>query len=341
MKIAALDIGGANVKGALLDGPAFTLPFALWRRPRELPQFLSNVLGERAGGAGLLAVTMTGELCDCFETKAGGVRHILESVREARDAALPGAEVLVWRTDSRFAGLKEAQDDPLPSAAANWLALACFAAELRPGGRGILLDMGSTTTDIVPLADGRPAPEGLTDTERLLSGELVYTGSRRTPVCAVVRELPYRDRPCPVASELFATMLDVYLILGAAPEDPDDCDTADGREATRERARERLARMIGADRTSFSAEDAALAAQAAAGVQSVLVRSALHRVTVQGPSLDFAVIAGSGEAVLGPLTEGIARERIFLSRLLGPEASAAAPAVALARLAAGGNNLSR
>ena len=42
-----------------------------------------------------------------------------------------------------------------------------------PTGNSILIDIGTTTSDIIPLTDGRPVPYGLTDRQRLESGELV------------------------------------------------------------------------------------------------------------------------------------------------------------------------
>ena len=90
-------------------------------------------------------------------------------------------------------------------------------------------------------------PHGCNDTDRLLAGELVYTGVGRTPICAITDWLPWRDARCPVAAEVFATAADAYVILGDLPEQPTDTSTADGRPLTKEFARERLARMICAD----------------------------------------------------------------------------------------------
>ena len=136
--------------------------------------------------------------------------------------------------DGQFHLIAAILENPLLAAASNWLALATIAARLVGQGGGLLIDVGSTTTDIIPLIDGNPAPRGRTDTERLGSGELVYTGVRRTPVCALADRLPFGGVPTGLAAELFATTHDVYLTLGALPEKPDDTDTADGRPATRE-----------------------------------------------------------------------------------------------------------
>src|SRR5205085_10035094 len=138
-------------------------------------------------------------------------------------------------TDGRFVNTTQARRDHLKTAGANWLAAATYAGRSATDGGAILIDVGSTTTDIIPIWNGVPCPAARTDWERLKSRELVYTGVRRTPVCA----LTDGDG----AAELFATTLDVYLILGKIPEDSTNLDTADGRPATIDLAHARLARM--------------------------------------------------------------------------------------------------
>ena len=111
------------------------------------------------------------------------------------------------------------RESAAPPAAANWHALATFAGRLVPDRPALLIDIGTTTADLIPLNEGVPVPVGRTDRERLQSGELVYSGVKRTPVCALVSEIPFRGQLCPVAAEFFATTLDVYLALGLIPED--------------------------------------------------------------------------------------------------------------------------
>ena len=89
-----------------------------------------------------------------------------------------------------FHDVSAIQRDPALAAAANWLALATLVARLVPDDVGLLIDVGTTTTDLIPLDHGRAAARGRTDTERLQNGELVYAGVRRTPVCALATELP-------------------------------------------------------------------------------------------------------------------------------------------------------
>jgi (4-(4-[2-(gamma-L-glutamylamino)ethyl]phenoxymethyl)furan-2-yl)methanamine synthase len=330
MSLLALDIGGANIKAADGLGYAHSHPFALWRAPEQLAGQLAHVLGN-APPCERLAVTMTGELCDCFATKADGVRHILAGTTEAAARRL----VRIYLTDGRLATPEFAAELPRLAAASNWHALARFSGRFAPRGAALLIDIGSTTADLIPLVGGRPAAKGSTDTERLLAGELVYTGVERSPVCAIVREVPYRGKSCPVAQELFATSLDAWLMLGAIAERPDDCHTADGQTATRQAAQARLARVIAADATEFNEHDALAICEAIAAAQLNQLIQAARRVIAQfaEPPRTY-LVSGQGEFLARRLIELLpAAAVVSLTEKLGSEASRAAPAHALAVLA--------
>jgi probable H4MPT-linked C1 transfer pathway protein len=323
--ILGVDIGGANLKAASA-GVARLQPFALWRQPQQLPDALRQMVSELPGSE-VLAVTMTGELCDCFATRRDGVHAILDAVEQVA----AGKPVQVWTTGGRFTDIATARRQPLTAAAANWLALAVFAGRFAPTGAALLIDVGSTTTDIVPLAEGQPVPQGRTDTERLHCAELVYTGVRRTPVCALLGGT--------VMAELFATTLDAYLLLGDLPES-EACDTADGRPATRAYAHARLARMIGGDAESCTAEETLVLARQAVSVQQSLVQFALRRVRRALPaSPGKFILSGSGEFLARQVLDrdGVPPEQIMsLQEHLGPALSEAACAHAVAVLAAEG-----
>jgi probable H4MPT-linked C1 transfer pathway protein len=332
MPVLGLDIGGANLKAAHTAGGARTQPFALWKDTSWLPTALRELL-HGWPPYDLLAVTMTGELCDCFASKRQGVEAILAAVT----ASAGGKPVLVWLTDGRFVDVAEARNAPLRAAASNWLALAVFAGRLAPQGPALLIDVGSTTTDIVPLIDGQPKSRGRTDPERLRCGELVYSGVRRTPLCALLGGFG--------AAELFATTLDVYLTLGQVPEDPLDCDTADGRPATRAAAAARLARMICADLETSTEEEQHEIALRAAQQQVRLLLHALDSVTARLPGPpETVILSGSGE-YLGRVVWQAQKHCppcpvVSLDERLGPEISRAACAHAVAVLAAEGITVS-
>ena len=159
---------------------------------------------------------MTAELCDCYPTRTVGVNAVLDAVD--RGPAEPIA--VVWGVDGQFHRAEEIRERPMLAAAANWLALAELAARLVPDDPAILIDIGTTTTDLIPLDRGAVAARGRSDTERLQTGELVYAGVRRTPVHALATELPFRGVPTGLAAELFASTLDVYLVLGDIASNP-------------------------------------------------------------------------------------------------------------------------
>lgn len=334
MQVVGLDIGGANVKAADVDGRATTQAFALWKTPDQLPDMLRQVIS-RFQNVDVLSVTMTAELADCFETKAEGVDFVLRSVEEAA-ASIP---VFVWQTGAEFVRPDVAREIPPLVAAANWHALATWSGRAVPGATAVMIDVGSTTTDVVPLHRGVPVPSGMTDCERLQSGELIYSGVRRTPLCAIAHSVPFRDGYCPLAAELFATTLDVYLTLGEIAENADDNDTANGRAATRTAALDRLARTLCCDRTEFTADDADVMVRFLKSVQLQRITGGLDRVLRNLPErCTHVLISGSGAFVARRIVEEHAKLSPLpvtsLAEMFSPETSQAACAFAVARLAA-------
>ncbi|MFM9059718.1 MAG: hydantoinase/oxoprolinase family protein [Planctomycetaceae bacterium] len=332
--LIALDVGGANLKASDGRGWTHAEPFSLWREWRRLPEALVRILDPAAPRR--VVATMTGEIADCYTSRAAGVAHIVESlVGAARGRA---ADVGIYLVDGRIVPPAEAIRRPLLAAASNWHALARLAAAHAPAPRSLLVDVGSTTTDVVALVDGVPVPLERDDAGRMRSGELVYTGIERTPLAAIVRVLPHDGLPRPVAAERFADSRDAWLLLGGLPEDPADHDTADGGPATHAAARVRLARALLVEPDDFSSAAAVAAAERCATVQARRVAAALRRVAAcRGWQPDAIVLSGHGEALarraLG-LTWPYARV-VSLGDILGTAASRVAPAHALALIARG------
>jgi (4-(4-[2-(gamma-L-glutamylamino)ethyl]phenoxymethyl)furan-2-yl)methanamine synthase len=331
MNWLALDIGGANLKVA--DGNRFaeSYSFPLWRDPNGLSQQVRTIISE-APKSDHLAVTMTGELADCFENKAAGVRHILRMVGEGSD----NRHTRVYLVDGRMVAPQVAVTLPHLAAASNWHALARFAGRFAKTGAALLLDVGSTTSDVIPLQDGLPIAKGKSDTERLLSGELFYTGVERSPACAVAHSVLYRGRQCPLAQEVFATMRDAYLLLGAIPEDPADHHTADGRPATKAAAKVRIGRSIAGDSEEVNHRDAAGIAQCLADAQAAQLASAIQKVVsaMPGPP-EKIILSGHGEflAVNALRVANLRAKTLSLREELGSALARVGPAHALAVLA--------
>lgn len=332
MTVLGLDIGGANIKAFGGDGRAVSRAFAIWKQPERLAIQIEP-LCELFPETTRLAVTMTAELADCFATKAQGVSFIVDQLESI------GRPVSVWSTSGQFVSGEEARQRPMQVAAANWHALATWVGRERvPSSTSLVIDIGTTTTDIIPLIQGVPATVGQTDLARLVSGELCYSGVRRTPLCAVAHSVPYRDSYCPLAAELFATTLDVYLLLGEIAEDEADQETANGKPATRAAAHDRVARMLCADRDEVSFDEAVQVARFLADVQRQRIAGALERVVQRLPSAcEGVIVAGSGSFLARKLVAGNRQlaeaDVVSLDQILSPEIAEAACAYAVAQLA--------
>ena len=194
--VLAFDIGGANLKAADGLGWVHSEPFELWRRWHELPDRLARIVSDRRPRR--VVATMTGEIADCYDSRHDGVADIVAAIQTATRAAAVGCNIGIYLVDGTFVSPEEALARPLAAAASNWHAVARLASAYATAERAFVIDVGSTTTDIVPLVDRAPAATGLTDFARMAAGELVYTGVERTPVAAIVRSLPWRGRLYPV-----------------------------------------------------------------------------------------------------------------------------------------------
>src|SRR5438105_2939312 len=134
MNWLGLDVGGANLKLADGRGWAISRPFPLWRQPERLAAAIAELLVEAPPASGL-AVTMTGELADCFATKREGVSAILHAVETAATTLrLSPDAVRAYLTSGEMVTAAAARAQPLRAAAANWHALARFAGRLAPSG---------------------------------------------------------------------------------------------------------------------------------------------------------------------------------------------------------------
>jgi hypothetical protein len=250
--VTGWDIGGVNTKVARVEHGmvvrACTQPYELQRDPAALAPLLARLAGEvGAERSDAHAVTMTAELSQFFRTKREGVRFVLDAL----EVAFPGGAVHVHAVDGRFLDVAAARHDPIAVAASNWAVTARLVA--RDLANAILIDVGTTTTDIIPIAHGRVEARGRTDPERLREGELLYLGALRTPVEAIVHDVPLDGAFAGVSAEGFALAGDAHLWRGTLDASAYTVPTPDGRPATREFAGERLARVVCADRELLDA----------------------------------------------------------------------------------------
>jgi probable H4MPT-linked C1 transfer pathway protein len=339
-KIIGWDIGGAHVKAARVESGHVTevrqLPCPLWLGADRLAPVLQTLL-TAFGPADLHVATMTGELADVFPDRRTGVRAITDAL--VRALPVDALRLYAGRKGIIAPALAVAHVGDIASA--NWHASAALAARY---GNGLFVDIGSTTTDIVPLRDGAVHTRGYTDAERLECGELVYTGLTRAFVMAMAPRVPFAGRWTTLAAEYFASAADVHRILGTLDETADQMDTADGRAKTVAASRARLARMIGHDAADATDADwFGLAAWFSEMQLRQIHDGALLVLSGAGLPLDSPIIAaGVGASIVHRLAERLGRRCVKFASLFGADASvdrvnwvdACAPAVAVALLAA-------
>jgi len=291
--VIGLDVGGANTKAAVVDGEEpvriVSEPFEVWREPEAMAGVIADVVARLALDGVPVALTTTAELVDVFPSKRAGVLHVLEAAARA----LPGRRLRVMTVDGELIGVQAARAAPLRCAAANWMATALLLARSLPDA--ILVDCGGTTTDVIPIAAGAVVAQGRTDLERLVAGELVYTGALRTNVAAVLSHVPIGGRPCPVSSELFAIAADAHLLRGNLSASQCTCTFPDGRGSALGEVRARLARVVCADPSQLGEGDLEAIAGAVEDAQIASIAVALERVAGRVGAGVPVVAVGVGE----------------------------------------------
>ncbi len=332
--VAGFDIGGAHLKVARAENglvvDAVTIAAPLWQGADKLDAAFREAASVYAN-ADIKAFTMTGELSDIFSSREAGVAALLAKIAEH----FPSGEKLVYAGRSGFVSMTQASSADVASA--NWHASAALMAKL--AGDGLFVDMGSTTTDLIAIRHGVVANRGYTDAERLLTGELVYTGFTRTFLFAVASSAPVQGRLTPLMNEYFASMADVHRILGVLDEQDDKHPSADGKEKTVAGSTARLARMVGRDASDLDSGEWRNLARWFSERQLRAIHDAAFRVAGRVAGDAPVVGAGTGRWQLKRLAERLERRFIDVAEIIPAaddvrgEASTAAPAAAVALLA--------
>jgi (4-(4-[2-(gamma-L-glutamylamino)ethyl]phenoxymethyl)furan-2-yl)methanamine synthase len=344
VEVLGLDIGGANTKAAYIRTEAGALKalqtelvyFPFWKRDTEQLKAMLIKLREAVAGAHKLdcvAVTLTAELSDAYRTKREGVNHILTCAAEA----FSDTKIRVATVDAVLVGVEEAKAEPLRVAAANWAATGWMVAGLLRDC--VVVDVGSTSTSIIPITHGKVSASGKTDLDKLMNGELVYTGSLRTNVAATVQTVPLRGGVARVASELFAQSGDAHLVLGNITVGEYTSETADGKEKTRTGALARLARVVCADTEMLTEVEILQLARYVWGKQVEQIADGLSQVYARlqpnAKETIPVVVTGLGKDFLAKkAAQKTGVEKVVDLEELLPDASLASPAVGAALIAA-------
>lgn len=301
MKIAGFDIGGANTDLAIIDfnkkGKIKEIItdfeyLPMWSNKENLEETLLKLIENNTDTDSIdgIGISMTAELVDAYDTKKEGVLEIAKKVKDIFN--IPIAFISVDGVIS----FSELQKNPLKVAAANWIATVQIASEIEKNC--IFIDIGSTTTDIIPIKDGVECAKGKSDFERLNTGELVYTGTLRTNLATFVNEISLNKKTYKVASELFAITADIYNILGKIAIEDYTCDTPDGEGKSIEDSMRRISRILCADMDILTSNDIEEVCRYVYDLQVQQICEGLNKVSKR-ENLDLVITTGIGKDILG------------------------------------------
>ncbi|MDR3101809.1 MAG: H4MPT-linked C1 transfer pathway protein [Methanocalculaceae archaeon] len=277
-----IDVGGANLKVVDDDG-AHIHYCPLWRES-NLAEILAHYRGNDA------AAVMSGELTDGFFNKTEGIAYIVRAVRKT----FPNS--IFYGTDGKF------HRNACPElAAANWLASADYLQQIYPDS--MMLDIGSTTADIVPFTKFSELL-GMTDIIRLQRGYLIYTGMLRTPVATLANAAVIGGTRTPFSTEYFACSGDVHYVLGHITNTEYTVATPDGKEVSRDACLRRLARIVCADLEEIGENGALAVAKAFWDAQKNLICNAVAKVAAE-TTRGTILVGGIGSPIFTEIIGGI------------------------------------
>jgi hypothetical protein len=306
-----LDIGGANLKFATSSGEGGIKYFPMWKKWKKLKDELEKIKAkfrpERVG------VVITAELADVFRSKREGFVFVSKTVKKA----FSDSEIYYLDLNGN---LKKRISNPRDFIASNWLASAKFLLESYKNF--IFADMGSTTTDLIPITTKIVA--GKTDYERLKRGELLYLGVLRTPAFYILPEFNV-----PLVPEYFAIAADAFVVTGDINPREYSCETPDRGRKDVASCMLRLARTLCCDLEEMDSSHIRRLAKALRSKTIERVERAMKFLS-ERHELQEVVGCGIGEFILKEATEKASLRYVSLAEKYG-EASKFFPAYAMAR----------
>ena len=327
-----MDIGGANTKAATSDGSfVISIHAPLWKNKAILYDVLYEIKKEidetEIVSAGAV---MTGEICGCFETKREGVSYIKKAVCKMFN------DVKFLDNRCLFKNSSDLDKDPASFASTNWLASAKFIAEEYKDV--IFVDIGSTTTDVIPIKDGKIKARR-SDLGRLKSGELIYSGVLRTNVSCLLGKIYMKGEKYKTSSEHFATTADAYLITGCIKREDIGCKSLNHycypftgeKGKNRISAMRKLARVLCSDHEEIGEDDVVHIAEQVEEAQVNELVTSLERIS-EKYGLKNIVSVGIGDFIVEKSSESLNLDFLPLSSVYEKELSAVFPAYAVAKL---------
>ena len=138
VNILGLDIGGANTKAALIkfklsrifESLSIIEYFPFWEKtlneiPNMFERIVENLINQNNSildDINYIAITITAELSDAFQTKQEGIFIILNAL----DQVFEKGKMFFVNNKKEFINFNKAKNDPISVAAANWVSTSLY-----------------------------------------------------------------------------------------------------------------------------------------------------------------------------------------------------------------------
>ena len=240
IEFLGIDIGGAHIKIVGLDKQKKIIlvkyiKFYFWKNKAKLFKFF-DFINSISTPHTKIGITLTAELCDIFETRIDGFKKIYNECKRLKNK-------FFFYTSSKEVFTVKSNTKKIISM--NWHATGKFISKNL--SNAVIVDFGSTTTDIICIKNKIIKNLSFDDFSRLKNNELIYTGLTRTPIFGIMNELSLNGINYPVIPEFFSSMSDVYRINKSLDKILDIDDTADNTEKNLNQSFIRVARNFGFD----------------------------------------------------------------------------------------------
>lgn len=307
-----LDIGGAHIKIAVMStsesGRTWQvdcIPVRADKFAASLDQILSMLVGEH-----LVDVTIASQTaCLLYDDIHQGTTTIMQTLARY-STRNPTLAVDVC---GNLYPINNVAQAPERFVCSNVAVTASLVAKLC--SNALVLDMGSTSTDLIPIVDG--TFEELLPTARLLSSAVLYLGVIRTPLQAVVSHLPYQGELLPVVGETIAAVADALVLTEDVSIDQYTMPTWDSGTKDVAGCTRRLAKLIAMNTHNFPQQAATFMAQYVREELLHKVVAAMYKVISKNPAMQQAFYTGIGSSILATACDRLGIRSDRLEKVLG------------------------
>ncbi len=330
IEFLGIDIGGAHLKiiGLDKDGIVIFAEYSscrVWEGTKFLGKLFKDLNNLFPRKTLKCAITITAEMCDNFKDRKEGFKKIIKLCQ------ILEFKKYFYVNNSQIFKKKPKYSEFISM---NWHSIGRFLEN--KVDNAILLDFGSTTTDLVCIKDNRIANEYFDDFLRINNYELKYTGFTRTPLYGITHEIKSTNNVQKIIPENFSESSDIYRVLNKLDKKNDVDKTSDNRGKTKKESLIRISRNFGFDYKILFKKKIEKICNEISSIQLYSIYEAMNKLQkkfqIKKPTI---IVSGIGQDVLSDYLKKKGIKTIYLHKFLrksklNKKASFHAPALSIA-----------